>query len=256
MSVPLAHRVDGPDLAPAVFLSPSLGTTWEMWDELTAVLAPTYRVIRFDTRGHGRSPVPPGPYTVDDLAGDVLALADSLGVEQFGFVGLSLGGAIGQVLALASGARMTAAVLCCTMPRFGDPAMWTERAALVRAEGMGALAEATKGRWFTDGFRAAQPTQVDRFVDMLTSIDPDGYASCCEALGGFDSRSDLGRVDVPVRVVAGAEDPVAPPEAAEAMAAAIPGADLVVIDDASHIASAAKPEAFHRAVTEHLERHL
>ena len=256
MSVTPAHRVDGPTSAPAVFLSPSLGTTWEMWDELTEVLVPSYRVVRFDTRGHGRSPVPPGPYTVPDLASDVLTLADALGIGRFGFVGLSLGGAIGQTLAVWHPARVAAAVLCCTAPSFGDPAAWTERARTVRAYGMSVMAEPTKGRWFTDEFRAAHPEQVDRFIAMITGVDPEGYAACCEALAGFDCWSSLGGIDVPVRVVAGAEDPVCPPSTCSAMAGAIPGADLVVLEDASHIASAARPTAFHTAVVEHLERHL
>lgn len=256
MSVPLAHRVDGPVDAPAVLLSPSLGTTWEMWDELAGALSSSYRVVRFDTRGHGRSPVPPGPYALTDLAADVLALADSLGIERFGFVGLSLGGAIGQALALTAPSRLAAVVLCCTAPVLGDPATWAERAALVRAEGMSVLAEPTKGRWFTDGFRAEHPEQVDRFVDMITGVDPEGYAACCEALAGFDVRERLGRISTPTRVVAGAQDPVATPDACRAMADAIPGADLVMIQDASHIASVAQPEAFRTAVTQHLERHL
>ncbi len=256
MTVALAHREDGDPDGPPVLLSPSLGTTWEMWDELVAVLAPTYRVVRYDTRGHGRSPVVPGPCTVDDLTSDVLALADALGIDRFGFVGLSLGGAIGQALATSYGDRLTAAVLCCTVPSFGDPATWRERAALVRAEGMGVLAEPTEGRWFTDGFRASRRDQVDRFLAMITGTDPEGYASCCEALATFDVTARLGDIRTPTRVVAGAQDPVAPPSACRAMAAAIPGADLVVIEDASHIASVAQPEAFHHAVTEHLEKHL
>jgi 3-oxoadipate enol-lactonase len=256
MSVALAHRVDGPTDAPAVFLSPSLGTTWEMWEELTSVLSASYRVVRFDTRGHGRSPVPAGPYSVADLASDVLALADSLDIDRFGFVGLSLGGAIGQTLALTAPSRVAAAVLCCTVPAFGDPATWTDRAALVRAEGMAVLAEPTKGRWFTDGFRSAHPEQVDRFIAMITGLDPEGYASCCEALAGFDLRDRLGAIASPTRVVAASDDPVATPDACAAMAEAIPGADLVMIADASHIASVAQPEAFNHAVTEHLERHL
>jgi 3-oxoadipate enol-lactonase len=256
MSVELAHRVDGPEDAPAVLLSPSLGTTWEMWDELAAELLPRYRVVRFDTRGHGRSSVPAGPWTVTDLASDVLALADRLGIDRFGFVGLSLGGAIGQTLALTAPERLTAAVLCCTVPVFGDPTTWAERAALVRAKGMGVLAEPTKGRWFTDAFRAAHPEQVDRFIAMITGLDPEGYASCCEAVGGFDVRDQLGRIAVPTRVVAGAEDPVATPAACGRLAAAVPGADLVILDEASHIASVARPAAFNRAVVEHLEKHL
>jgi 3-oxoadipate enol-lactonase len=256
MTVELAHRVEGPEQGPAVFLSPSLGTTWQMWDELAEVLTSTYRVVRYDTRGHGRSPVPAGPYTVAELADDVLALADSLGVERFGFVGLSLGGAIGQQLALAAPDRVAAAVLCCTVPVFGDPEGWAERAALVRSQGMSVLAEPTKARWFNERFRAEHPDQVDRFIAMITSVDPEGYASCCEALAGFDVTDQLSRIDTPTRVVAGADDQVARVPQCGRMAAEIRGADLVVIDDASHIASIAQPEAFGRAVTEHLEKHL
>ncbi|MGZ4467445.1 MAG: 3-oxoadipate enol-lactonase [Nocardioidaceae bacterium] len=255
MTVALAHREDGNPDGPAVFLSPSLGTTWAMWDELTAALADRFRVVRYDTRGHGGSPVPPGPYAVADLAADVLALADTLGVERFAFVGLSLGGAIGQALALAHPERLSALVLCSTAPRFGDPAIWAERAAQVRAEGMAPLAEPTKGRWFTDEFAAAHPGQVDRFIGMITATPPEGYAACCDALRGFDVTADLGRIAVPTRVVGADQDPVCPPSVTEPLAAAIPGADLVMLTGASHMASAAQPHAFHAAVLEHLEKH-
>lgn len=256
MSVPLAHRVDGPADAPAVLLAPSLGTTWELWDELTEVLSASYRVVRFDTRGHGRSPVPRGAYTVADLTADVIALADSLGLGSFGFVGLSLGGAIGQMLALVHPARVRAAVLCCTVPTFGDPAAWRDRAALVRSSGMAPVAEGSRERWFTEEFRAEQPAQVERFIDMLLGIDPVGYAGCCEALARFDAWSALESFSAPVRVVAARHDAVAGVDACRAMARAIPGADLVVVEDASHMASVAQPAAFNAAVAEHLERHL
>ncbi len=255
MTVSLAHRVDGPDTAPVVVLGPSLGTTWEMWDSLASTLATSHRVVRYDTRGHGRSPVPEGPYDVAGLASDVLSLLDSLDVDRFALVGLSLGGAIGQTLALTQPSRLTAAVLCCTVPWFGGPAPWEERAARVRSRGMSAIKEATPARWFTDEFRSSLPDEVDRHIAMLTSIDPVGYASCCEALGGFDVRESLPEITVPVRVIAGGHDPVAVPDACEEMTAAIPGADLVVLPDTSHIATVAG-EPFERAVTEHLERHL
>jgi 3-oxoadipate enol-lactonase len=255
MTVALASRVDGPSDGPVVVLGPSLGTTWEMWDSLTAVLAPSFRVVRYDTRGHGRSPVPPGPYDVSGLASDVLALLDSLDVDRFAMVGLSLGGAIAQTLAVTQPSRLSAAALCCTVPWFGGPGQWEERAARVRSRGMTAIKEATPARWFTDDFCAAHPDQVDRFIDTITSLDAEGYASCCEAIGAFDVRESLPEITVPVRVVAGSEDPVALPAACEEMAAAIPGADLVVVPDTSHIATVAG-EPFERAVTEHLERHL
>jgi 3-oxoadipate enol-lactonase len=239
-----------------VVLGPSLGTTLEMWDDLVDALVPSYRVVRYDTRGHGGSPAPAGPYTMTELAGDVLALADSLGLERFGFVGLSLGGAIGQTLAITHPDRLSALVLCCTVPSFGGPQPWAERAMQVRAEGMQALAASTPGRWFAGSFRARHPEVVSEYIRMITALDPEGYASCCEALGGFDLSDELARIAVPVRVVAGAEDPVATASACEAMAAAIPGADLVVLEDASHLASAERPEEFNRAVVEHLRRHL
>jgi 3-oxoadipate enol-lactonase len=255
MTVPLAHRVDGPASGPVVVLGPSLGTTWEMWDSVADALSASYRVVRFDTRGHGRSPAPPGPCTVDELADDVLALLDSLGADRFAMVGLSLGGAIAQTLAITQPARVTAAVLCCTLPSFGGPSSWDERAATVRASGMAAIAEATRGRWFTDAFRAAHPDEVERHIGMLTSVDPEGYAGCCAALGGFDVTTSLGGITAPVRVVAGSEDPVATPAGCEQLAAAVPGADLVVVPDTSHIATVAGAP-FLSAVTEHLEAHL
>ncbi|CAN5562674.1 3-oxoadipate enol-lactonase [soil metagenome] len=253
MSVTLAHRVDGPATAPVVVLGPSLGTTWEMWDGLTDALAPRFRVVRYDTAGHGRSPVPSAPYDVADLAEDVLSLVTSLGVDRFAFVGLSLGGAVGQTLA-ASG-RVTSLVLCCTVPVFGTADAWHERAATVRADGMGAVTGASLGRWFTDSFRASEPEEVARFAAMLDGIDPQGYAACCEALARFDATDRLGAIDVPTRVVAGADDPVCPPDPCRAMATAIPDADLVVLD-ASHLASAEQPGPFHAAVLEHLEKSL
>jgi 3-oxoadipate enol-lactonase len=254
--VELAYRLDGPEDAPAVLLAPSLGTTWEVWDRLAGDLASTYQVVRFDIRGHGRSPVPPGPYSVEALATDVVALADALDLERFAFVGLSLGGSIGQVLVSTYGERLTAALLCCTVPRFGDEATWRERAATVRADGMAALAEATRERWFTDEFRAAHPDEVDRIIGMLTRTDPEGYAACCDALAPFDAWSRLRAVDVPVRVVAASEDPVAVPATCREMADTIPGADLVLIHGTSHLASAGRPDEFRDAVTEHLAKHL
>lgn len=253
MSVPLAHRVDGPATAPVVVLGPSLGTTWEMWDELTDALVPRFRVVRYDTAGHGRSPVPSGPYDVTDLAFDVLSVLTSLGVERFAFVGLSLGGAVGQTLATTS--RLTSLVLCCTVPVFGAPDPWRERAAVVRSSGTGSVVEASMGRWFTDGFRSARPEAVERYAAMLGGIDPEGYASCCEALARFDATARLSAIDVPTRVVAGVHDPVCPPEQCRAMAEAIPGADLVVLE-ASHLANVEAPGPFNAAVLEHLELSL
>jgi 3-oxoadipate enol-lactonase len=254
--VTLHHHEQGQAGGPAVLLGPSLGTQLAMWDRLADELSDRYRVIRYDTRGHGASPVTPGPYSTDVLTEDVVALADSLGLDRFAVVGLSLGGAIGQTLAATRPERVSALVLCCTGPSFGDPRPWQERAQRVRAEGMEWLREPTKERWFTRGLLESQPDTCARLLDMLTATPPEGYAACCEALAAFDMSGRLDRITVPTRVIAGAEDPVISPETAATLADAIPDADLVVLDDASHIANADRPEAFNTAVREHLERTL
>lgn len=255
-TVELSHREQGPPDAPVVVLGPSLGTTLAMWDELADALARSYRVVRYDTRGHGGSSVPDGPYTVDGLASDVLALADSLGVERFAFVGLSLGGVIGQTIAANHPDRLTALVLACTGPSFGDPDAWRERAARVRQEGMAWLVEPTKGRWFTSGFVDARPEEAERLLDMIASVPPEGYAGCCDAIATCDMLPRLAEIKAPTRVIVGADDPVSPPSVGQALSDGIATCDLVVIEDAAHIANVAQPARFNGAVLEHLRRHL
>ena len=250
-TVHLHHVVEG-DRGPVVMLGASLGTDLSLWDALAADLARDHRVVRFDTRGHGLSPVPVGRYTLEDLAADVVALADRLEVDRFGYVGISLGGAIGQTLALAHPDRLTSLVLCCTAPVFGDAATWTGRADLVRREGVASLVAPTCERWFTEAFRASHPADVERVMGMFRATPAEGYAGCCDALASYDVTSRLGEITVPTRVVAGGEDPGTPPEVGRAMAAAIPGADLVVIDGAAHIANVARPDELNAAVREHL----
>lgn len=259
MTVELKYYEQGPsdDLrdAPVVVLAPSLGTTLAMWDDLADVLSRNYRVIRFDTRGHGASPVPPGPYTLSELADDAIAMADSLDLGRFAFVGLSLGGAIGATLAVQHPDRLTSLVLCCTGPSFGDPETWRERAARVRAEGMAWLIEPTRERWSTPEFLRSNPEDSGRLLDMLASVSPVGYAACCDAIAAYDISDRLGEVTAPTRVIAGAQDPVSPLSVAQVLVDGIPDADLVVIDDAAHIANVAQPEKFNAAVLEHLEKH-
>ncbi|MGZ5418120.1 MAG: 3-oxoadipate enol-lactonase [Nocardioides sp.] len=249
-TVPLHHVVDGH--GPVVILGASLGTDLSMWDALAADLARDHRVVRFDTRGHGGSPVPSGGYTLTELADDVAALADTLGEDRFAYVGLSLGGAIGQALALEHADRLTSLVLCCTAPVFGDPATWSGRADLVRREGVESLVGPTSERWFTEAFRAEHPAEVERVMGLFRATPPEGYAGCCDALAAYDVTDRLGRITVPTRVIAGGDDPGTPPEVCRSMAEAIPGADLVVIDGVAHIANVAAPAEFNAAVREHL----
>jgi 3-oxoadipate enol-lactonase len=252
-SVRLHHTVTG-DTGPGVLLGPSLGTTGELWRDLAADLSRDHRVVSLDLRGHGRSPVPPGPYTVEELAADVVATADELGLERFAYVGLSIGGAVGQVLGLDHGHRLSSLVLCCTAPVFGDAATWSERAAQVRRDGLEPLVEATTERWFTPAYRAEQPARVDWVMHMFRATPTEGYAGCCEALAEYDVTDRLGDLAVPTRVVAGAEDPGTPPEVGRRIADSVPGADLVVLDGAAHIANVAVPGPFNAAVREHLSR--
>lgn len=252
-SVRLHHTVSG-ETGPAVLLGPSLGTTGELWRDLASDLSRDHRVVSLDLRGHGGSPVPPGPYTLEELAADVVATADGLGLDRFAYVGLSIGGAIGQVLGLDHADRLASLVLCCTAPVFGDPGTWTDRAAQVRRDGLEPLVEATTQRWFTPAYRAAEPDRVAWVMDMFRATSPAGYAGCCEALAGYDVTDRLGRLRVPTRVVAGAEDPGTPPQVGRLIADAVPDADLVVLDGAAHIANVAVPGPFNAAVREHVAR--
>ncbi len=244
----LAHRLEGPDDAPVLVLSSSLGTAFELWDGLVPELASRLRVLRYDHRGHGRSEVPSGPYTVAELAADVLELLDRLELDRVSFCGLSLGGAVGMWIASRAPERVDRLVLCCTSACFGPPEAWAERARTVRTRGLEAIADATMERWFTPPFRERRPEVAARYRQMLVATPPEGYAGCCEAIGAWDFRPELGSIAVPTLVVAAAEDPSTPPEHAELIADSISGARLVVLEDAAHLANVEQPEAFARAV--------
>jgi 3-oxoadipate enol-lactonase len=248
--VRLHCAVDGPEGAPALVLSSSLGTTLEMWEPQVAPLAVHFRVVRYDRRGHGLSPVVAGSATIDDLGGDLVELLDELGLERVSFCGLSLGGVEGMWLAVEAPERVERLALCCTAPSFS--ASYSERATLVRAGGMGTVADGVLDRWFRPSFHATRPEVVARFRTMLVSTPPEGYASCCEALADVDLTARLGEIAAPTLVVTGADDPVVTPAAGDALAAAIPGAAHTVVEGAAHIANIEQPEAFTAALLRHL----
>lgn len=248
----LHHVVDGPVGAPALVLSNSLGTTLEMWEPQVARLTESFRVVRYDRRGHGRSPVAAGATTIDDLGGDLVELLDELALERIAFCGLSLGGVIGMWLAVNAPARVERLALCCTAASFAPRQGWVDRAATVRADGMGAIADAVLGRWFRPSFRDTHPDVVARFREMLVSTPAEGYAACCDALADADLTSRLGRIAAPTLVLTGADDPVAPPATGAALAAAIPDATHTVVQGAAHIANVEQPDAFTAALLRHL----
>ncbi|WP_207935960.1 3-oxoadipate enol-lactonase [Actinomadura sp. KC216] len=247
---PPHHRLDGPADAPVVVLGPSLGTSMDLWLPQLPALTRSWRVLRYDLPGHGDEPPPDGPFTVEDLADGIARLLDDLGVDRAAYAGVSLGGAIGTALALRAPGRVGSLILCCTSPRFGDPGPWRERAALVRREGVGPVADTAAGRWFTPSFTGADP-----YVAMLRATDPEGYAACCDALAGFDATGRLGGISAPTLVIAGAQDGPTPPDGhARALAAGVPDARLTVIDDAGHLANAERPGPVTEAITSHLDR--
>ena len=252
MSVALHHRLDGPEGAPVLVLSNSLGTALEMWDDLVPALAGPFRVLRYDQRGHGRSPAPPGPYTVDDLGRDALELLDRVGAGRVSFCGTSLGGMVAMWLAINAPGRIDRLALCCTAAHLPPRETWTDRAALVRARGMEPVADAAIERWFTAAFAERHPDAVGRIRRALLATSPEGYAGCCEAIGSHDVRAELGRVRQPTVVLAAEDDPVTTPDHGRQIADAVEGARLVVVERARHLAVVERPDDIARELLAHL----
>jgi 3-oxoadipate enol-lactonase len=246
----------GPADAPVLLLGGSLGTTLAMWDPQIPELSATHRVIRFEHRGHGGSPVPNGPYAIGDLGGDVLAMLDRLGVERASYAGLSIGGMVGQWLAINAPERIERLILLSTAAYLpGAASVYGERAVAVRAAGTPAIiADAVVARWFTPAYAEAHPEMTRRYREMIGSIDPEGYAGCCEAIAAMDLRGGLGVITAPTLVIAGAQDPAIGPEHGRAIAEAIPGARFTVVDPAAHLASVERPDAITPLMAGHLDR--
>jgi 3-oxoadipate enol-lactonase len=250
--VELASTVDGPAGAPTVVLSNSLGSTTAMWDGLLPTLVERLRVVRYDHRGHGSSPVPPGPYALDDLGADVLALLDRLGLSRVHWCGLSLGGMVGMWLAINAPDRIERLVLCCTSAKLGPPEMWSERAATVREAGVEAVADGGIDRWLTPGFREREPERTAAVRAMLVSTPAEGYAGCCAVIERMDLLPELGSVRAPTLVIAAADDPATPPEHGERIASSIPGARFEIVPGARHLATIEQPEAMAELILAHL----
>ncbi|MDI2130256.1 3-oxoadipate enol-lactonase [Yinghuangia seranimata] len=256
MTAALNHRVDGPDDgspdAPVLVLGAPLGADMRVWDRLLPTLTATHRVVRFDTRGHGASPLPPGSPTMSDLAADVLALLDGLGVARFRYAGISLAGAVGLTLALDAPDRLDRLVVLCSGARLGEPEAWHERAALVRAEGMDAVAETVLGRWYTPEFASREPETAADTLAMLRAASPEGYAASCEAIVGYDVRDRLADIRTPTLVVAAGRDPSTPLPLPTEVAAGVPGARLEVVEDSAHLVIVEAAEAVRPLLTDFL----
>ncbi|MBY8825722.1 3-oxoadipate enol-lactonase [Sphingomonas colocasiae] len=247
-SCPIAWRIDGPGDAPILLLSNSLGTTTDMWAPQLAALTARHRVLRYDSRGHGRSGAPAGDYTLDRLGLDAVELLDSLGIAAVDVCGLSLGGMVGQWLGVHQPERIGRLIIANSSAYMGPPSAWHDRIALVRAHGMAAIADAVTERWFTPEFRATSPDAVDTIRSMLLTTAPDGYCGACAAIAAMDMRPLLPRIARPVLVIGGLRDPATPPDHARALAAGIAGSQLVELP-AAHLSNVELPECFTEAVT-------
>jgi 3-oxoadipate enol-lactonase len=244
------YLMEGPAGAPVVTLSHSLAASLEMWEPQIPALTAGYRVLRYDTRGHGGSEVVPGPYTLETLADDVLGLLAALGVERTHFVGLSMGGMIGQALALKRPGALASLVLAdtaCRMPPESGP-LWDARIAMAKRQGMAALAEGTIERWFTAPFIERAPEIVDRVRMLIRTTPPQGFVGCAHAIRALDYAARLHEIRVPTLIVVGQEDQGTPVAASELMHAAIAGSQLVVLPSAAHLSNVEQAERFNHAV--------
>ncbi|MGY8526344.1 3-oxoadipate enol-lactonase [Paracidovorax citrulli] len=244
--VTLQARIDGKE-GPWVILVHPLGADHTIWEATAAHLADRHRVVRVDLRGHGQSDAPVGPYTMVQMADDIVALMDGLDVPQAHYVGLSIGGMIGQVLGVRYPERFHSLTLADTSshtPMEAHP-MWHERIGSVEAHGMAGVADATLNRWFTEPYRAAHADVVEKIRAMVLATPVRGYVGASLAILGFDQASALPRIHCPTLVIVGDQDPGCPVEQARAIAQAIPGAQFEILPDAAHIGPIEQPERFH-----------
>jgi 3-oxoadipate enol-lactonase len=252
VSIDLHHRFEGREHLPVLVLSNSLGTTLEMWDDQAAELAEHFRLLRFDSRGHGRSAVPQGPYSIDQLGRDALELLDRLGLERVSFCGLSLGGMTGMWLAVHAPERIDRLALCSTSAHMPPRSAWIERAEVVRSEGMAAIADASIDRWFSAAGQQERPEAVERVRQGLLACPAEGYAASCEAIGDHDLRAEIRRIRAPTLLIVGDEDPSTPPTHAQAIADAVEDVRLVEIPRARHLLNVEHPARVTELLIDHL----
>lgn len=243
----IAYRLDGPEGAPVLLMSNSLGTAMAMWDAQMPAFTERFRVVRYDSRGHGRSDAPEGGYSIDRLGRDVVELVDALGIDRFHFCGLSKGGMVGQWLGWRAPERLDRLILANTSPYMGPPSGWDDRIRAVRTSGMTAVTEAVLERWFTPGFRARASAELDAVRQLLLDTKPHGYAGCCAAIRDMDQRRLLPLIAAPTLVIAGDADPATPIEHSHLLASRIAGAELRVLS-AAHLSNVEQPEVFTEAV--------
>ena len=249
---PINVQVDGGDRAPVLILSNSLGTNIGMWDAQVPVLAQHFRVVRYDRRGHGQSGAPGGPYSMEMLGRDVLAIMDGLGIEKANWCGLSMGGMVGQWLGAHAPERFDKLVLSNTASYYADKNAWADRINAVKTNGIDAVASTVAGRWFTPGFIAREPETVERLRQMVRETSLEGYLGCCEAIRDMDHRGLLSRIAAPTLVIAGTHDVATPPADGEYIRDNIPGAKLALLE-AGHLSNVEQADKFNNEILRFLK---
>lgn len=252
--IEIHYEIEGE--GPWMTLSHSLACNLSMWDPQVALLARRYQVLRYDTRGHGQSSAPAGDYTLDELAADVKALLDGLGIRQTHWMGLSLGGMIGQTFALKYPGVFQSMVLADTTSRRAPDAgkLWADRIRIAREQGMAPLVEPTLARWFTESFRKTQPSVVARIAQGIRATPVAGYSGCCAAIAAIDVTDRLKEIRCPALVIVGDEDAGTPVAMARAIHENLPGSELTIIPSAAHLSNIEQAQAFNDAVMRFLER--
>ncbi len=244
-------EVQGRDDAPALMLSNSLGTDLHMWDDQVAEFAKHFRVVRYDRRGHGKSAVPKGPYSMEMFGRDVLGILDALKIKKTNWCGLSMGGMVGQWLGANAPDRIEKLILSNTNYYYADKAPWNDRITTVREKGLASFVGANMERWFTNGFRDRNAAKIAQITDRFVATKPEGYIACIEAISAMDHRALLTKIKAPTLIIAGKDDPATTVAMAEYMRDHIPGAKMAVIE-AAHIANIEQPQAYTKAVLDFL----
>ena len=247
--VRLHYRLDGERGAPPLVLSNSLGTDFAMWEAQMPTLSERFRVLRYDTRGHGQSSVPPGPYAIAQLGRDVVALLDHLELDRITFCGLSLGGMTGMWLGVHAPERLQRLVLANTAPRMAPSTLWNDRIAKVNAGGMAAISEAVLARWFTAEFKLREPAQVGALQAMMERTPAAGYVGCCAAIRDMDQREAVAAIAMPTLVIAGTQDAATPPADGRFLAETISDARYVELP-AAHLSNIEAAAAFTQALVD------
>ena len=236
-------EVEGPVHAPVLMLSNSLGTNLHMWDAQVGPFTQHFRLVRYDRRGHGRSGVPKGPYTMERLGRDVLAVLDNLGIAKIDWCGLSMGGMVGMWLGAKAADRIGKLILSNTAAYFPDRAIWDGRIKMVREKGLEGIVDANMERWFTKDFRERSPQAMAKMRDMFLATKVDGYVGCGEAIRDMDHRPLLAKITVPTLVIAGKHDPATTLTAGEFIKEHIPGARIAILE-AAHISNLEQPQLY------------